>query len=412
MSYLDTYFSRVNHLGNTTAERIRNSGIRSFNKWMSESPHTVRNLSIERGLFFDGIILTNKDKEYEKIMFLNVANTIPLLVGDIVNWQLETGEIEKWLIIQEEKKVNGTYRTFWIVRCNYLIKWIDDFGHLQQSWCYFVSSLDSKIKGNYRTWHSLITPQPNKYAEILMPRREISRATNFIVEDESWSLIEYDHSSVPGTIYLSLTENKINRIYDDVVEDIADTDRRADYKIAMPEEIQHFTLNSEIQPIFTIMKNGLPYYPSEIIYNSKNKNIAKVIGNKLMAVGTGNVDISISFPEYTDIEPQSLIIPIIVDNVTTSFSYYIEGPDILHLAESAIYILKDINGNKLTAASVSIDKVELATWKYDFENNYYIITANDKNKLDVKEGLNFTTTVLVDNIENVVVKNIKIVPLW
>ena len=64
MNYLDTYFSRVNHLGETTAERIRNGGIRSFYKWMAESPHTVRQLSVERGLYFDAIILTSKDKEY------------------------------------------------------------------------------------------------------------------------------------------------------------------------------------------------------------------------------------------------------------------------------------------------------------------------------------------------------------
>ena len=56
MSYLDTYFSRLNHLGNTTAERIRNAGIRSFEKWMAESPFTVRNLSTENGIYFSGII--------------------------------------------------------------------------------------------------------------------------------------------------------------------------------------------------------------------------------------------------------------------------------------------------------------------------------------------------------------------
>ena len=49
-----------------------------------------------------------------------------------------------------------------------------------------------------------------------MPRYPIDRATNFIIEDESWTVIEYDHTSVPGTIYLSLTENKINLIYDDL----------------------------------------------------------------------------------------------------------------------------------------------------------------------------------------------------
>ena len=155
MSYLDVYFSRINHMGETTAERIRSGGIRSFEKWKAESPHTVQDLSIERGLYFDGIILTNKDKEYQKIMFLNVSNDIPLLVGDIMTWPQEDGTEEKWILFLEEKKVNGTYRTFSIIRCNYLIKWIDKLGHLQQSWCYLVSSLDSKIKGNFRTWHSL-----------------------------------------------------------------------------------------------------------------------------------------------------------------------------------------------------------------------------------------------------------------
>lgn len=155
MSYLDVYFSRLNHLGETTAERIRQGGVRSFEKWMAESPHTIRNLSVERGLYFDGILLTNKDKEYQKILFLNVSNDIPLVVGDIMTWQQDDGSLEKWLLFLEEKKVNGTYRTFQIVRCNYLLKWIDNLGHLQQSWSYVVSSVDSKIKGNFRTWNSL-----------------------------------------------------------------------------------------------------------------------------------------------------------------------------------------------------------------------------------------------------------------
>lgn len=151
MNYLDAYYSRINHLGTTTAERIRNGGIRSFIKWMSESPHTVRHLSVQRGIYFDGIILTNKDKQHQKIMFLNVSNQIPINVGDIMNWKLDNGQIQKWILVQEEKKVNGTYRTFWIVRCNYLMRWVDGDGHVQQSWSYFVSSLDSKIKGNFRT---------------------------------------------------------------------------------------------------------------------------------------------------------------------------------------------------------------------------------------------------------------------
>jgi len=68
-----------------------------------------------------------------------------------------------------------------------------------------------------------------------MPRYSIDRATNFIVEEESWTVVEYDHTSVPGVIYLSLTENKINSIYDDIENNNADLDKKARYDIVLPE---------------------------------------------------------------------------------------------------------------------------------------------------------------------------------
>ena len=43
---------------------------------------------------------------------------------------------------------------------------------------------------------------------------------------------------MPGTIYLSLTENKINMIYDDLVNKVADTDKLANYKLLVPSEPQ------------------------------------------------------------------------------------------------------------------------------------------------------------------------------
>ncbi len=399
MGYLDVYFSRINHLGETTAERIRNGGIRSFEKWMAESPHTIRDLSVERGLYFSGIILTNKDKEHEKIMFLNVANNIPLLVGDIMNWTIDDGSIEKWILVQEEKKVNGTYRTFWIVRCNYLMKWIDAQGHLQQSWGYFVSSLDSKIKGNFRTWNSLITPQPNKYAELLMPRYPIDRATNFIVENESWSVVEYDHTSVPGIIYLSLTEGKINLIYDDTENNIADLDKQAQYQVVLPENEQIFAVGDVIAPTLTIMKNGIPY-KAEYNLLSTDKKIVKVIDGKLKAVGIGTVDIIVQLKEYPNIQQT---ISITVSTAEQEFSAYIEGPDKIRLGRKGTYILvgtKAIDGQVIYGISNnSIAKIISVT------KNSCEIQANEANILD-----SVILTATYDGKEYT--KNISIIPLW
>jgi len=36
------------------------------------------------------------------------------------------------------------------------------------------------------------------------------RGINFIIEDEAWTVIECDWTSVEGVIYMSLTESKVN----------------------------------------------------------------------------------------------------------------------------------------------------------------------------------------------------------
>jgi hypothetical protein len=86
MNYLDVYYSRVFHLGENANEIARNNNIRSFERWLANSPFTVENLSVERGLYFSGIIQTSKDKEEKKLMYLYVSIDIPVVVGDILTW--------------------------------------------------------------------------------------------------------------------------------------------------------------------------------------------------------------------------------------------------------------------------------------------------------------------------------------
>ena len=392
--YLDAYFSRVFHRGESVAEVAKNTGERSFESWLANSIHTVKDLSVERGLYFSGIILTNKDKEHQKIMFLNVANDIPIVIGDIVKWGAE-----KWIIFQKEKKVCETYQTFLILQCNYLLKWIDSNGHLQQSWGHFTSSLDSKVKENFRTWNSLITPQPNKYAEIIMPRHNIDRDTSFIVEEEAWSMVEYDHSSVPGVIYLSLTEEKLNSIYDDTINNIADTDRLAKYEVITGKEKQIFTVGSPIVPTFTIVKNGKPV---EVDYKliPENKKIAKFVNGTLTAIKEGETSLIVQLVEYPEIYTR---LEIIVGK-ENNFSAYIEGSDSIRLGREFSYKLvgtSEINEN----VSFTLKETNLAFIIDSGENNLCRIKANDKNKLGSVEliaeyqGIEYT-------------KTISIIPLW
>ena len=335
MNYLDVYFSRVNHFGETTAERIKNSGIVAFEKWMAQSPFTITDLSVERGLYFSGIIQTNKDKEEKKIMYLYVANDIPIKVGDILTWRQDDGAIEKWLLLQKEHKVHETYQTFQIIKCNYELKWIDAEGYLHKSWAYAVSSVDSKIKGNFRMWHSLISPQPNKYAEIIMPRpviekdtldyKQLMRGINFIIEDEGWIVIECDWTSVEGIVYMSLTESKVNYQYDDRDIDVADTDR---YKF--PYMPTMFKVGEQISPQFEA--GTLNQW--EIGLNKPED--CNFIDDNFIATGPGQCIITMYLKNRPAVSKN---IEITITPIEDELEIHIEGPDQLRLDRQDKYRL-------------------------------------------------------------------------
>ena len=400
MNYRDVYFSRINHLGETTAEVIRNSGIRSFERWMAQSPFTIKDLSVERGFYFSGIIEEKKDEKQLKTLYLHVANDIPIKVGDIMNWRADDGSIEKWILLQEERKVNGTYRTFWIIRCNYLVKWIDNTGRLKKSWAYVVSSQDDKIKGNFRTWHNLITPQPNKYAEIVMPKVEIDRGTNFIIEDEGWKLVELDWTSVPGIIYLSLTESKINYQYDDIDVDIADTD-----KLQFPALAPVYSVGDILDPDFgefTFNEWEVELIPQE------GAEYLELRDDKWVAIAPGNVTIIMQLRNRKAVQKR---FELAIKELDSDFMAYISGADTIRLDRESAYELVS-EGNIYNAEySLTEESQQLAILKKLPEEqtqstiSKIIVRANDKNKLG--------DIILIARYGNKEYrKTIKIVPLW
>lgn len=398
MNYIDVYLSRVNFMGDTKAEKAKNQGIRDFEVKLAESPHRV-DLSVERGLYFPAIILSNKEDENKKTMLLDVAVDIPLKIGDIVNWR--DGEtLEKWIIYQKQRKVNEPYQTFYIVRCNYYIKWVDDNGHLRGSWSYLVSSMDSKIKGNYRTWNNLITPQPNKYLEMLIPDTQpITKGTRFLINAEGWLMIEYDNTSVPGINYISLTEEKINYVNDDRVNEIADADKLAVYKIVSSDQSQSFSVGDVINPIFTVMKNGIPYDGMELELISSNKKIVKHVDGILTAVAAGEVEIEVRLKQFPEI---SNTINLTIGEAKT-FSAYIDGQDSIKLNRSVPFTLVASDTIE-DAVQFELDNTELASI-IETDKNYCVIKANQRNKLG-----SITLTATYNGISYS--KEIKIVPLW
>lgn len=429
MNYLDVYFSRVNHFGETTAERIKNSGIVAFEKWLAQSPFTVENLSVERGLYFSGIIETSKDKEEEKIMILYVANDIPIKVGDILTWQQDNGVIEKWLLLQQVHKVHSQYQTFKIIKCNYELKWIDYQGYLKKSWAYAVSSVDSKVKSNFRMWHSLISPQPNKYAEIIMPRPELEgtdkdqlmRGTTFIIEDEGWTVIECDWTSVEGIIYMSLTESKVNYNYDDRIVDVAELDR-----LAFPTLKEVYNVDDEIIPQFT--KDTLSEWEIVLIppeYKDGDIEVVKYPDNgektRLIANNPGKAIIKMRLKNYDAKDPRKAVtkeFEITINEKNSQDTLFIKGDDEIRLDRYATYILVSEETNQSI-----VDGITFSVIQPEERNKWLVKTKDDKVIIDETE---IQAYVLHANAHNrlgeitlnaeyngqIYTKTIKVIPLW
>ena len=378
---------------------------------MAQSPFTVTDLSVERGYYFSGIIETSKDRAEQKIMYLYVANDIPIVVGDILTWRQDNGAIEKWLLLQQIHKVHAQYQTFQIIKCNYELKWIDANGYLKKSWAYAVSSVDSKVKDNFRMWHSLISPQPNKFAEIIMPRPQLEgidedqlmRGITFIIENEGWRVVECDWTSVEGIAYMSLTESKVNYNYDDRLIDVAETDR---YKF--PELPTLFKVGDTIVPQFEA--GTLNQWEIELI----KPEDCDFINDEFVATAQGQCIITMRLKNRPAVTKQ---VEIIVGAANEDI-VYIKGADEVRLDRYATYELtSETTGNSVVGevafsiANKTEEKIPLATLApaYDKNNNELVyarvLHANAKNKLGevilsaVYGGQTYTKTV-------------KIIPLW
>lgn len=423
MNYRDVYFSRVNHFGATVAERIKNSGIVAFEKWMAQSPFTVVDLSVERGYYFSGIIETSKDREEKKLMYLYVANDIPIKVGDILTWRQDNGAVEKWLLLQQIHKVHPTYQTFQIIKCNFELKWIDFNGYLHRSWAYAVSSVDSKVKSNFRMWHSLVSPQPNKFAEVIMPRPvfeddsedmdRLMRGITFIIENEGWTIIECDWTSVEGIAYMSLTESKVNYQYDDRVVDIAELDR-----LEFPTLETVYTVGDEIRPHFT--QDTYNEWDTVLIIPDNTDVVGFNEHGELHALAAGQVIVKMRLKNYDADNPRTAVTKEfeITVNSAEEEALYLKGPDEVRLDRYATYELvnEDTNNPVTNAVEFTVEnktenKILLATIApaYNKDNSIIpyaqVLHANAKNILG-------EVILTAEYSGKTYTKTIKIVPLW
>ena len=393
MSYIETYKSRVSHLGDTPQTRAYQSGILEFRRYLKYNQHTQKNLSLyeQENTEFSGVILTDKEDEnrVSQILLVKVVEDggPELKVGNLIKW----GNDEyPWLIWRSTTSSYQPHQKFYMVRCNYKINWIDEEGMLHSSWIYLVGSKDSKIKDNFRTWHSVITPQPNKYINIMMPHQLMDLGTEIMVIDEVWYLVDYDQNSVPGVVYMSFTETNFNEQRDSLEDKLANADKLANWEIQMLKN-QVVEANSIIDLNYTILKNGVAQDVKPNI--TVEGNLTLLENNKVQVGSTGGGSISI---EYNGIiQKQSITV-----GKTPAAKVILVGNDKIRVASTNIYSLE----NAIHPVTFDLDD-PLSLVSISTNNNICTIKANERNKLG-------TFTLIAKHNGTEISKTIQVISLW
>lgn len=386
MNYFEVYKKRASHLGTTPQERAFNSGILEFRRYLKYNQHTVCGLIREKdGTVFDGVILTDKEDENRVSQILEVELGLPLEKGDLILWN-----DEHWLIYRSTTSSYQPHQKFYMVKCNYYIKWVDN-GVLKESWVYLLGSKDSKIKDNFRTWHNVITPQPNKFINLILPHITMPINTEIMVLDEVWYLVDYDQNSVPGVVFMSFTETNLNLQRDDVENKVANADQISEWKVVMAST-QTVGPKQPVPIQYHIFKDGIEIEPDEHVTIQHSGNLYKKNG-QIYTTSSGRGYIEVKYNGAIAVQEITISEELTISTVLI-------GDDKIRTGFNADYILE--NAEELVKFTVSDEKLVKIKRK---TSNSCTIYANEENKTGF-------VTLTAQIGEEKFYKEIAIIPLW
>lgn len=357
--YLDTYWYRVTKMGTTHKDRELNASILDFEKYLLEHPssETITVDDVEEL----ASIISNKQDENKLTKKILTRLTSSVAPGTIFEWK-----DLNWIVYFQEKNPNEAYHSNQAVQCNNLIKWITGYGVIRELPCYVVGNMMSTIKGNFRTWNSTITPQPNQFLDILIPYDNSLKIGNkFLMSGRAWLIMDYDITSVPGIMYISLTEDKIDREDDNTALNLANYNTLNSWGIELVETTIEVVLGTDYNIYPQIIYNGEVTQNGTLTYEIVDETVAVVTningGVKITGVAAGITSINISLVE----EPEVILqIPVGVVAVATKVAEYgVSGADVLRLGLSAQYALYEVDATEtiLPVTSFSLDRPTYAT---------------------------------------------------
>ena len=386
--YYKVFQDRCSNHGRSFKSLVQYQAAIDFKRFLTSSPDSIDVIVNNLGNPIRVATILSKEKNDTVVRRFFLADKEEnLKIGDFLYW-----EDTIWILLKKEKDTINAYDKFEGLECRHSIKWIDKFGVLKEVPCYLVAQTDEKVKANFRTWNNMITPQPNKYLEIITSRQNIELAKRFLIDETAWSVVESDYISVKGVLYLSLTEDKRDLYQDDINENIADIVDLNKFQLVVENKEINLGIDEEYLLSGKIYLNGNLYSNNIIVEILEGAEFISIDDElKISGVSEGSAKVRISMEENNEIS-QEIVINII-ENAPDTINYNLTGDEKIKWGRTKVYqAVKVINGvSEPVKATFSIEDKNKVIKNYEINDTSITITANTDNKVgdfDIKCNIN------------------------
>ena len=400
--YYKVFQERCKNHGKSFKSLVQSQAALDFQRFLVSSPNAIDVTVNDEEEKIRVATILNKEKNDTDVRRFFLANKEDgLKIGDFIYW-----DDTVWILLKKEKDTIDAYDKFEGLECRHNIKWIDKFGILQSTPCYLVAQTDEKVKANFRTWNNMITPQPNKYLEIITSRKNIELSQRFLIDETAWSVVETDYISVKGIIYLSLTEDKKDLYEDDINNDIADIVDLNKFQLKLEETEITLGIDETYQLSGKTYLNG-NLYSSDIIVEilEGEENISIDENLRITGIKEGNTKLRISMEENNEISQELNVT--IQESAPANVVYDLKGDASIKCGRTKIYqFVRVVNGIfEPVKAEFSIEDKDKLIKNYEINETSITITANEDNRVG-EFYINCTFG------EETVRKEIKVTSLW
>lgn len=400
--YYKVFQERCKNHGKSFKSLVQSQAALDFQRFLVSSPNAIDVTVNDEEEKIRVATILNKEKNDTDVRRFFLANKEDALkIGDFIYW-----DDTVWILLKKEKDTIDAYDKFEGLECRHNIKWIDKFGVLQSTPCYLIAQTDEKVKANFRTWNNMITPQPNKYLEIITSRKDIELSQRFLIDETAWSVVETDYISVKDIIYLSLTEDKKDLYEDDINNDIADIVDLNKFQLKLEETEITLGIDETYQLSGKTYLNG-NLYSSDIIVEilEGEENISIDENLRITGIKEGNTKLRISMEENNEISQELNVT--IQESAPANVVYDLKGDASIKWGRTKVYqFVRVVNGIfEPVKADFSIEDKDKLIKNYEINETSITITANEDNRVG-EFYINCTFG------EETVRKEIKVTSLW